>query len=86
MTAADRAAQPGLRERLVQLPVDGAPVKGYPLRFQKYRLPIRTHAPAIGEDTDAVLRDLLGFDTDTIERLRKDGVVYVEPLSAVVAH
>lgn len=85
MTAVDRAAQGGLRERLVQLPVEGAPVKGYPLRFQEYRLPVRTHAPAIGEDTVSVLRDIAGLDPDAIERLRQEGVVYIDALSTVAA-
>ena len=31
--------------------------------------------PAIGAHTDAVLRDLAGFDTATITKLRSDGVV-----------
>jgi crotonobetainyl-CoA:carnitine CoA-transferase CaiB-like acyl-CoA transferase len=31
--------------------------------------------PALGEHTDRVLRDLLGYDDDTISALHADGVV-----------
>jgi formyl-CoA transferase len=36
---------------------------------------VRTPSPELGEHTDAILADLLGFDGATIERLRAAGVV-----------
>jgi len=41
-----------------------------PVRFTGTKAPAPMRAPALGEDTDAVLRDELGLDDDDIARLR----------------
>jgi crotonobetainyl-CoA:carnitine CoA-transferase CaiB-like acyl-CoA transferase len=46
-----------------------------PLRFTRTPVSIRTPAPAIGEHTDAVLEDILGYTPDRVALLRADGVV-----------
>jgi crotonobetainyl-CoA:carnitine CoA-transferase CaiB-like acyl-CoA transferase len=79
VTAEDRLRAAGLVERLVRLPGDGPPVKGFPLRFVGYAVPIHRHAPVIGEDTLDVLTGLLGRSPDEVDRLRAEGVVYVPP-------
>jgi crotonobetainyl-CoA:carnitine CoA-transferase CaiB-like acyl-CoA transferase len=45
-----------------------------PLRIDGQRLPIGTPPPLLGEQTDAILREL-GFGAREIARLRRDGVI-----------
>jgi crotonobetainyl-CoA:carnitine CoA-transferase CaiB-like acyl-CoA transferase len=46
------------------------------------RLPLRNAPPSIGQDTDALLREL-GYDSAQIQRMVQDGVVKViTPLQA----
>ena len=58
-------SEPG-RTRLVQAPAG---------RFSGFEGTIGTHAPALGEHTDCVLRDLAELDVSEIEDLRSRGVV-----------
>jgi crotonobetainyl-CoA:carnitine CoA-transferase CaiB-like acyl-CoA transferase len=46
-----------------------------PLRFTKTPVSIRTPAPTVGEHTDEVLSNVLGYTTERIEQLRAAGVV-----------
>jgi crotonobetainyl-CoA:carnitine CoA-transferase CaiB-like acyl-CoA transferase len=51
------------------------PAVGRAIRFPAYDgLPLEP-PPLLGEDDEAVLRDLLGYDADRIAQLRKDGVI-----------
>ncbi len=53
-----------------------------PLRMDGERLPLRSAPPSIGQDTDALLREL-GYDSAQIQRMVQDGVVNaVTPLQA----
>ncbi len=53
-----------------------------PLRMDGERLPLRNAPPSIGQDTDALLREL-GYDSAQIQRMVQDGVVKViTPLQA----
>jgi crotonobetainyl-CoA:carnitine CoA-transferase CaiB-like acyl-CoA transferase len=57
------------RERL------GAEQLGFPVFFHDEALPEPTKAPQIGEHTDAVLRDVCGYDDTRIAALHADGSV-----------
>ena len=46
-----------------------------PYRFDHRRSHIRTAAPALGEHTDELLRDIAGYTADEISRLRSAGAV-----------
>lgn len=46
-----------------------------PLKVVGDDLPEPTHAPTVGEHTDAVLRDALGYDDETIAALRDGGAL-----------
>ena len=51
------------------------PAVGRAIRFPAYDgLPLKP-PPLLGEDDEAVLRDLLGYDAERIARLREDGVI-----------
>lgn len=84
-TAEDRCTRdPQLQERgyfvpLPQSEVGTWPVEGFPARFQKMMvdvggLPGRA-APSIGEDNDAVYRDILGLTAEEIATLREEWVI-----------
>jgi crotonobetainyl-CoA:carnitine CoA-transferase CaiB-like acyl-CoA transferase len=45
-----------------------------PLAIDGHRMPLRHNPPSLGEDTDAVLRDL-GYDESDIARLRRAGAI-----------
>ena len=49
-------------------------VPGYPVHFGKSQAGIRSRAPHQGEQTNEIMQDL-GYDGDTIERLRTAGVI-----------
>lgn len=51
----------------------GADMLPYPVKFAEERLPTPTPAPSVGRDTDAVLNDVLGYDTERIKALRNSG-------------
>ncbi len=78
-TAADRLRMPGLVERRVRLPGEGAPVKGFPMSFLEYHVPLHRHAPVLGEDTVDVLTEVLGRSQKEVEHLLGDGVAYSPP-------
>jgi crotonobetainyl-CoA:carnitine CoA-transferase CaiB-like acyl-CoA transferase len=47
----------------------------FPVRYLEEELPTPTRAPTVGEQSDAVLERILGYDADRIAKLREDGVL-----------
>jgi formyl-CoA transferase/CoA:oxalate CoA-transferase len=77
---ADLYSQPQIAERGMKLTVRdprGNPVDliGNPIQLTGGSLPAAAMPPALGEQTDSVLRDMLGLDVQAIAALRKNGVV-----------
>ena len=54
---------------------DTVTVDGPALRLSATPGDVQRVAPLLGEDTDRVLRDLLGLDPTSIERLRQERVI-----------
>ena len=71
------AEDPQFRERLPWLPADrmGAELLPTPIKFIGEDLPLPTRAPTAGEQTEQVLRDVLGYDRDAVERLLSSGAL-----------
>ena len=46
-----------------------------PVKFSDSKPSIRSPPPTLGQHTDEVLSDLLGMETNEIERLKSSGVV-----------
>ncbi len=69
------ADDPQFRDRFQWYPIEqlGAEQLGTPLKFIDEALPIPSHAPTIGQHTDEVLADLLGWDADRIADSRAKG-------------
>jgi crotonobetainyl-CoA:carnitine CoA-transferase CaiB-like acyl-CoA transferase len=57
--------------------VEGRPVDlvGSPFHLTGARLPTAKAAPRLGQDTDQVLRELLGVDAPELSKLRQQGVI-----------
>jgi crotonobetainyl-CoA:carnitine CoA-transferase CaiB-like acyl-CoA transferase len=53
----------------------GADMLPFPVRFLGEELPEPTKAPTVGEQSEAVLRDVLGYDARRIDALRAAGVL-----------
>ncbi len=73
-------ANPQIRHReLVQTPAraDGTrvPVAGYPVKMSATPTTTRRAPPALGADTDELLREELGLSAEEIETLREEGVI-----------
>ena len=47
----------------------------FPVHFQEERLPVPGLAPAAGEHSESVLRDILGYDEEQIINLRAEGTL-----------
>ncbi|HZR80702.1 MAG TPA: CoA transferase [Candidatus Binatia bacterium] len=80
MTAKDLNDDPHLggRDYFVELPHAEVGVKrhmGIPYKLHGTPLAVERAAPLLGEDTDAVLRDVLGYDDRRIEELRAAGIL-----------
>ena len=69
------ADDPQFRDRFQWYPIEqlGAEQLGTPLKFIDEALPNPSHAPTIGQHTDEVLADLLGWDADRIADSRAKG-------------
>ena len=71
------AKDPQFQARLPWLPAakHGADMLPFPVKVIGEQLPEPTMAPTLGEHTDRVLAEVLGYDTDKIAALRKAGVL-----------
>jgi crotonobetainyl-CoA:carnitine CoA-transferase CaiB-like acyl-CoA transferase len=69
------ADDPQFQDRFSWYPVEqlGAEELGTPLKFIGEELPTPSHAPTVGQHTDQVLADLLGWDKDRIAESRARG-------------
>ena len=47
----------------------------FPLHFANAKLTRRWEFPVLGRDTEAVLRDVVGYDEATIAAHKRDGVL-----------
>jgi len=69
------ADDPQFKDRFEWIPTErlGAEQLSTPLKFVGEELPLPHHAPTVGQHTDEVLRDLLGWDDDRIAASRAAG-------------
>jgi crotonobetainyl-CoA:carnitine CoA-transferase CaiB-like acyl-CoA transferase len=79
-TGEDLCNDPQLQERgfivAVENPRLGRVVlPNFPLHFQNARLTRRWEFPVLGRDTEAVLRDVVGYSAETIAEYKRDGVL-----------
>ena len=68
---------PQFQDRLPLFTVDqvGCEQLPLPVKFFDEELPIPTHAPTVGQQTDEVLSDVLGLDDDRLASLRDQGIL-----------
>ncbi|RPJ74139.1 MAG: CoA transferase, partial [Acidobacteria bacterium] len=76
----DVLADPQLATREMIARVDhpsagGIDVLGVPIKLSSTPGAVRTAPPTLGEHTEAILREDLGFEAHEIERLRREGAV-----------
>jgi crotonobetainyl-CoA:carnitine CoA-transferase CaiB-like acyl-CoA transferase len=71
------ADDPQFQDRLPWIPASrlGADELPFPVKVIDRDLPVPTRAPKVGEHTEAVLRDVLGYDSNRIAQLRDAGVL-----------
>jgi crotonobetainyl-CoA:carnitine CoA-transferase CaiB-like acyl-CoA transferase len=71
------AADPQFQDRLPWIPaaVVGADQVPSPLKFADDPVPMPTKAPTVGQHTDEILTDVLGYDADRIAALREAGAL-----------
>jgi len=50
-------------------------VPGNPVRLSRIEPPADRRSPTLGEDTDAVLHELLGIEGERLDALRSSGVI-----------
>ncbi len=79
-TGADVTADPHLVERGFIVGVENERVgrvvlPNFPLRFANAPMTRRWEFPVLGRDTEAVLRDVVGYDAETIAAHKRDGVL-----------
>jgi len=53
----------------------GADLLPFPVKFRGEQLPVPTPAPSVGQHTDEVLREVLGYDEARIRALREKGAL-----------
>jgi CoA:oxalate CoA-transferase len=54
-------------------------IPGFPLRFSAFPQPLELQAPLLGEHNRQVLTNYLGYSTDEIVRLERDGILRSAP-------
>ena len=71
------ADDPQFQDRLPWIPTErlGAEQLPLPIKLVDDELPVPTKAPEVGEHTDAVLRDVLGYDDQRLAALRESGAL-----------
>jgi crotonobetainyl-CoA:carnitine CoA-transferase CaiB-like acyl-CoA transferase len=71
------ADDPQFQHRLPWIPRDrlGAEQLPFPVKVLDVEQPVPTKAPEVGEHTDAVLAEVLGYDAARVERLRASGAL-----------
>ena len=71
------ADDPQFRDRFPWIPADrlGADEMRFPLKLAEGALPEPTKAPTVGEHTDEVLRDVLGYDAARLDALKTSGAL-----------
>jgi crotonobetainyl-CoA:carnitine CoA-transferase CaiB-like acyl-CoA transferase len=71
------ADDPQFQDRLPWIPRErlGAEQLPLPIKIVGEELPVPTMAPTLGEHTDAVLRDVLGYDDTRLKALRDSGAL-----------
>ena len=71
------ADDPQFQDRFPWLPADvlGAEQLPAPIKLVGEELPMPTKAPTVGQDTDAVLADVLGYDAARIAELHESGAL-----------
>jgi crotonobetainyl-CoA:carnitine CoA-transferase CaiB-like acyl-CoA transferase len=71
------AADPQFQHRLPWYPAarHGADMLPFPVKFQDEALPEPAHAPRVGEHTEQVLAEVLGYDSAKIAALRAGGAL-----------
>ena len=76
-TARSIADDPQFRDRFPWIPASrlGADEIPLPVHVLGEELPVPTRAPKVGEHTDEVLADVLGYESSRIEELRGDGAL-----------
>jgi crotonobetainyl-CoA:carnitine CoA-transferase CaiB-like acyl-CoA transferase len=69
------ADDPQFRDRLPWIPTEqvGCEQLPIPIKFADVELPVPTMAPTLGQHTDAVLSEVLGYDEATLAQKRADG-------------
>lgn len=77
---ADLNADPHLKERGFIVAVENerlgrVVLPSFPLRFANAALTRRWEFPVLGRDSDAVLRDVVGYSEETLEAHRREGVL-----------
>ena len=79
-TGEDLVNDPHLQQRGFIVAVDNprlgrVVLPNFPLQFANSKLTRRWEFPVLGRDTDAVLRDVVGYSEPTIDQLRSEGVL-----------
>jgi crotonobetainyl-CoA:carnitine CoA-transferase CaiB-like acyl-CoA transferase len=79
-TGEDLTNDPQLKNRGFIVAVDNprlgkVVLPNFPLHFTNAKLTRRWEFPVLGRDTEAVLRDVVGYNAETIKELRSDGVL-----------
>jgi crotonobetainyl-CoA:carnitine CoA-transferase CaiB-like acyl-CoA transferase len=79
-TGEDLCIDPQLKERGFIVAVDNprlgrVVLPNFPLQFKNSRLTRRWEFPVLGRDTEAVLRDVVGYSAETIAAHKRDGVL-----------
>jgi crotonobetainyl-CoA:carnitine CoA-transferase CaiB-like acyl-CoA transferase len=75
-TIEEALASPEVAERgMIYEFADGLRVTGSPLRFSDTPVRAPSAPPKLGEHSDAILRDVLGYDADRIDELRAANVI-----------
>ena len=71
------ARDPQFQDRFPWYPHErhGADMLPFPVKFRGEELPAPTPAPSVGQHTDEVLREVLGYDEARIRALREQGAL-----------